>query len=111
MDFEFEKKWTETLKSASENFGEDLDLNSLIFLIGIQELNHGYVELQKEQKLEVMHIAICSLLEPYGYYEYVGRDKDDWPHFDIVEKLPALTKTHQERLIDDHQELLMKLKT
>lgn len=101
MDFEFEKIWNETVATASEHFGEKLDLNSLIFLIGIQELNKGAVELEKQQKLEVMHIAICALLEPYGYYEYVGLDKDGWPHYDVVENLPALKKDAQERLIKE----------
>lgn len=101
MDFEFEKKWNTTLTKASENFGEKLDLNSLIFLIGVQELNKGFIKLEKQEKLEVMHIAICSLLEPYGYYEYVGLDKEGWPHFDVKEKLPSLSKDAQERLIKE----------
>ena len=101
MDFEFEKIWKATLSEASENFGEDLDLNSLIFLIGVQELNKGFVKLEKQEKLEVMHVAVCSLLEPYGYYEYVGLDKDGWPHFESKEKLPALKKDAQERLIKE----------
>ena len=101
MDFEFEKIWNETVVAASEHFGEKLDLNSLIFLIGIQELNKGAIELEKQQKLEVMHVAICALLEPYGYYEYVGLDKDGWPHYDTIENLPALKKDAQERLIKE----------
>ena len=101
MDFEFEKKWNDTLAEASESFGEKLDLNTLIFLIGVQELNKGFVPLEKQQKLEVMHIAVCAILEPYGYYEYVGLDKDGWPHFEAVEKLPALKKDAQERLIKE----------
>ena len=101
MDFEFEKIWGDTVAKASENFGEKLDLNSLIFLIGIQELNKGAVDLEKQQKLEVMHVAICALLEPYGYYEYVGLDKDGWPHYDAIENLPALKKDAQERLIKE----------
>jgi hypothetical protein len=101
MDFEFEKKWKETLEDVSKQFGETLDLNSLIFLIGMQELNLGYIKLTKDQKLEVMHIAVCRLLEPYGYYEYTGFDDDGWPHFQLKEKLPALDKTAQERLMKE----------
>jgi len=101
MDFEFEKKWNETVQRASKHFGEKLDLDALIFLIGIQELNKGYLKLSKDQKLEVMHIAVCTLLEPYGYYEYIGLDKDDWPHFQLKEKLPALDKKGQERLLKE----------
>lgn len=101
MDFEFEKKWKETLSQASAQFGETLDLNSLLFLIGLQELNLGYIKLNKEQKLDVMHVAICRLLESFGYYKFEGTDADGWPHYSLVEKLPAISKAQQERLIKE----------
>ena len=46
-----------------------------------------------------MHIAICTLLEPYGYYSFEGRDEEGWPHFRKVEDLPALAAADQETLI------------
>ena len=101
MNFELEKKWRDTLQVASKHFGETLDMQALLFLIGLQELNKGYMDLTKDQKLEVMHIAICTLLEPYGYYEYQGRDKDGWPHFQNVEKLPMLNEKEQEELMKE----------
>jgi hypothetical protein len=27
-----------------------------------------------------MHIAICRLLEPYGFYEFDFYDDERWPH-------------------------------
>lgn len=96
MDFEFEKKWRDLLTEVSENMDEPLDMQSLIFMIGVQELNRGFVKLSKDQKLDVMHIAICNLLEPYGYYEYTGHDDDGWPHFKLVKELPQLKPNEQE---------------
>jgi hypothetical protein len=67
------------------------DLQAILFLIGIQEL--GRVPKQKfskEEKQDLMHIAVCTLLEPDGYFAFEGRDADGWPHwkelktFDIV---------------------------
>jgi hypothetical protein len=101
MNFELEKNWRETVKMASEHFGETLDLQTIIFLIGLQELNLGYQNLKKDQKIEVMHIAICTLLEPYGYYEFVGKDDDGWPHFENVKKLPPINQHEQEDLIKE----------
>ena len=43
-----------------------------------------------------MHIAICTLMEPYGFYEYTGHDDDGWPHFNLVKKLPVLKPNEQE---------------
>ena len=49
MDFEFEKKWRDLLVEVSKEMDEPLDMQSLIFMIGVQELNQGYVKLSKNQ--------------------------------------------------------------
>ena len=67
MDLEFEKKWRDTTEKIAKNFDSSIDLQSILFLIGIQELNLGYQKLSKDQKLDVIHIGICSVFEPYGY--------------------------------------------
>lgn len=101
MDFEFESKWRATVKKASNHFGEELDLQTILFLIGAQELGKGYLKLNKNEKVEVMHIAICTLLEPYGYYNFMGLDEDGWPHFEASDKLPSLSSGQQDRLIKE----------
>ena len=37
-----------------------------------------------------MHIAICRLLEPFGYYAFDYFDDDGWPHYTVLEQLPLL---------------------
>ncbi|MFZ6050801.1 hypothetical protein [Halocola ammonii] len=101
MDYVFERKWQETVKEVSDQYGEELDLQALLFLIGVQELGLGYKKFKKDEKIDLMHIAICTLLEPYGYFEYEGRDEDGWPHFTRNQKLPALDGSQQERLIKE----------
>jgi hypothetical protein len=54
----------------SERFGSPMDYDSILFVIGLQELNKPYRKYKKDEKLEVMHIALCTLLEPFGFYEY-----------------------------------------
>ena len=93
-DTELDLEWNKLLVELSEKFG-DLDLQGIIFLIGVQELGKGYQQFKKDEKLEVMHIAICTLLEPYGHYEFIGRDKDGWPHWKINEKIPPLKPAQQ----------------
>ena len=101
MDLEFEKKWRETLQKLSENFEETIDLQSILFLIGIQELNLGYQKLSKDQKLDVIHIGLCSVFEPYGYYKSIGKDKDGWPHFECTKEFPNLSEKEQDRIIKE----------
>lgn len=99
MDYQFEKTWNETVTRVSAQFGEKLDYAAILFLIGVQELGKDYQNFKKDQKVELMHIGICSVLLPYGYYTFVGRDEDGWPHFERTETLPALEPADQELLI------------
>ena len=99
MEIEFQKKWDALLSKLNDRFEDDLDVQAILFLIGLQELGKKVEKLSKDQKLDVMHVAVCSILEPYGYYEYQGRDQDDWPHWNATKKLPKLNVKEQEYLI------------
>jgi len=97
------QKWENLVAFISKEFGEGdtLDLQAILFLIGIQELGKGYREFSKEEKTDLLHIAICRLLSNYGYYELEGRDKDGWPHYTTNEKLPALKPGEQSILMKE----------
>jgi len=96
---ELNQQFNKVLDSLAPQFGGDIDEQAVLFLIGVQELGKGNIKLNKNQKLDVMHIAICTLLTPFGYYEYEGLDKDGWPHWKVSEKLPPLKPAQQQQLI------------
>jgi hypothetical protein len=95
VDQEFQK----VMDFMDKEFGEGGDLQTVLFMIGIQELGKGYKKLNKNQKLDVLHIAVCTLLEQYGYYEFEGLDEEGWPHFKATDKLPFLKPGHQSTLM------------
>jgi len=101
MDLAFEYQWRSLLKTLSAEYGSDLDLNAILFLIGVQELGQGARVFKKREKLELMHIAVCTLLHPYGYYNPIGRDIQGWPHFEKQKALPPLSGEEQERLMKE----------
>ncbi len=100
---ELKEKWTGIVNRLSAKFadGDEMDLDSIIFMIGVQELGLGLRKFKKDEKINLMHIAICKLLEPYGYYKYTGRDEDGWPHYDIIENLPVLKPGEQSYLMKE----------
>ncbi|MCI5056133.1 MAG: hypothetical protein MRY83_08495 [Flavobacteriales bacterium] len=87
------------MKYFEENFDVYDNFEGIVFVIGLQELGLGYKKLKKDEKINVMHIAVCSLLEPYGYYSLEGYDQDGWPHYKRNEELPPLKPMEQERLM------------
>lgn len=101
MDFEIEIRFQELVKKLEGIFGEGLDTQTILFLIGVQELELGYKKFKKHEKTDLMHVAICTLLEPHGYYTFVGRDEENWPHFELNKQLPPLNEREQQHLIKE----------
>ncbi len=75
------------------------DLNTVLFLIGMQELGRWKKAFSKEEKQDLMHIAVCRLLAQDGYFEFVGRDEDGWPHYRQVVEMPKQHTGIQERML------------
>jgi hypothetical protein len=102
-DIKLKERWEKLVNQLSNQFsqGEDLDLDAIIYLIGVQELGKVHHTFEKDEKLNLMHIAICRLLEPYGYYEFDFYDQDGWPHYKIKEALPPLKAGEQSILMKE----------
>ena len=81
--------------------GDPLELDAIIYLVGFQELGQLHREFKKDEKVNLMHIAICRLLEPYGYYEFEFFDEEGWPHYTIKEELPTLKSGEQSILMKE----------
>ena len=96
-------RWEAIVSLLSNRFadGETLDLDAIIYLIGLQELGQLHRKFKKDEKVNLMHIAICRLLEPYGYYEFEYFDEDGWPHYKIKEQLPHLKAGEQSVLMKE----------
>jgi hypothetical protein len=93
--------WQQLQNKLKERFETEMDHDAILFMIGLQELDKPYRAYKKDEKLEVMHIGVCTVLQPYGFYEYKGRDDDDWPHWEVKEQLPHLDAKQQNRLMND----------
>lgn len=102
-DEQLKERWNLLQKKLSNQFadGDLLDLDAIIYLIGVQELGQPHRKYKKDHKLDLMHIAICRLLEPYGYYEFDYFDEEKWPHYKVLESLPALKAGEQTVLMKE----------
>jgi hypothetical protein len=95
-------RWWKLEEKLMARFGKKPDLEAILFLIGIQELGDIRPSFSKEQKQDLMHVAVCSLLSPSGYYELEGVDADGWPHYRQLKALPELGLAEQENFMKDH---------
>ena len=95
-------RWWMLEEKLIEKFGKKPDMEAILFLIGIQEFGNIKKKFSKEQKQDLMHIAVCSLLSQSGYYTLEGYDDEGWPHFLQLKELPAYNMIEQENFLKDH---------
>ena len=88
-------RWWSLEESLSGRFGKKPEMEAILFLIGVQEFGEIRNKFYKEQKQDLMHVAVCSLFSQSGYYELAGVDEDGWPHFNQLKALPVMNMMEQ----------------
>ncbi|KYG81623.1 hypothetical protein EV198_1826 [Roseivirga ehrenbergii] len=103
-DLELQRSWARLLTHLEQLLGKrPKDLNGVLFLIGVQELGNGKQNFTKEEKQDLMHIAICKVLSLSGFYELEGIDVEGWPHWKKTDvSLPHFDLMDQEKLLKMH---------
>lgn len=102
-DLELERSWQALRLALKDSVGrKPKDLNAILFLIGVQELGKGPHTFSKEEKQDLMHIAICKVLSLSGFYELEGMDKQGWPHWKAIKNMPHFDLLEQEKLLKMH---------
>ena len=101
MDYEIEVRFQKLKAKLEEQFDGGMDVQAILFLIGVDKLGIGHKNFSKNEKVDLLHIAICTLLEPYGYYSFEGRDDENWPPFKLEKHLPPLSDQEQQYLLKE----------
>ena len=99
---DLQARWWKLEEKLLERFGKKPDLESVLFLVGIQELGNIRKKFTKEQKQDLIHVAVCSLLSQSGYFELDRVDDEGWPHFRQLKSSPELNLIEQENFLKDH---------
>lgn len=99
-DLDLQRRWAALCKRVGEELGKrPKDLQAMLFLIGVQELGAGKRSFSKEEKQDLMHIAICKVLSLAGFYQLEGLDEAGWPHWKLIKPLPHFDLIEQEKLL------------
>ena len=92
-------RWYQVRNRVKEQFGERPDINAMLFIIGMNEVGIIKDKWEKEEKQDLMHVALCKMLSTEGYYELLGRDAEGWPIYEPVKGVPKLALKDQDELL------------
>ena len=99
---DLQTRWWNLEAKLAERFEKKPYMEAILFLIGMQETGFMQKKITKEQKQDLMHVAVCTLLSGSGYYLLEGKDEDGWPHFKQLKEIPSLHVVEQENFLKDH---------
>lgn len=99
---DLQQRWWKLEEKLMQRFEKKPDVETILFLIGVQELGDIRKKFSKEQKQDLMHIAICTVLSSSGFYELEQVDEDGWPHFRQLKPMPNMNSIEQENFLKDH---------
>ena len=102
MEQDLSIRWRALEEWLEARFSKKMTLESIIFLIGVRELGEVRKEFTKEEKVDLMHIAICRLFSQSGYYQLSHVDQDGWPHWELLKPLPHTDLFSQEYVLKEH---------
>jgi hypothetical protein len=83
-------------------FGRQPGVDAILFLIGMNVLGQGNRKFDREEKMNLLHIAHCTIFSAAGYYELEKIDEDGWPHFKTLKQYPSMELIEQELFIKHH---------
>lgn len=94
--------WKLVTARLETQFGKKLDMNAILLIIGIRELGKVKETFTKEEKVKLMHIAVCRIFSPSGYYALRGHNHQGWPQWEKMMDLPFGDVFEQESLLRQH---------
>ncbi len=99
---DLQQRWWDLEAKILQRFGKKPDVEAVLFLIGMQETGFIQDKITKEQKQDLIHVAVCTILSTSGYFALKGNDVDGWPHFKQIKELPIMSLPEQENFLKDH---------
>ena len=95
------ENWIELCGRLDEMFGIKVDLNGVLFLVGIRERGLNFQPFTKEEKLNLINLGSCTLYKEMGLTEINGYDAEGWPLFRQKTISPEIPEERKQKTLQD----------
>lgn len=102
------QNWPELCDRLESMFGLKVDLNGVLYLVGIRERGLTLGEYSKEEKFSLINLGSCTLYQEMGLTEKTGTDQEGWPLFRQKAVLPEYTEERKQKILEDCAVLYFK---
>ncbi len=77
-----EQQWNELILRISKHFKVTANYEFVLFVIGVNELGRGFLNFTKDEKMDIMNLGSCVLLNHKGLLKKSGVDEHGWPLYE-----------------------------
>ena len=95
------ENWKDLCERLDDMFGIDVDLNGILFLVGIRERGLTFGQFTKEEKVNLINLGSCTLYREMGLVEQIGVDKEGWPVFRQKALAPMIAEELKLKTLQD----------
>ena len=106
---EIEASFKALQTKLKQQFKRQPSLDAILYIIGMNALGKGNVTYDRDEKMNLLHVAHCTVFALSGYYELERTDEDGWPHFKTLKQYPTMELSEQELFLKQH--ILMYFKS
>jgi hypothetical protein len=93
--------WAELCKLLGKQFDLEVDLNGVLYLVGVRERGLTLQPFTKEEKLSLINLGSCTLYLEMGLLEKTGTDAEGWPVFSQKALAPSIPEERKHKILQD----------
>jgi hypothetical protein len=93
--------WNELCLHLGKQFNIDIDLNGVLFLVGIRERGLTLQPFTKDEKMSLINLGSCTLYQEMGLVEKTGTDEEGWPVFRQKALAPSIPEDRKNKVLQD----------
>lgn len=98
---EIPDNWNDLCKTLNDQFGIEVDLNGVLFLVGIRERGLSFQTFSKEEKFNLINLGSCTLYKEMGLVTFSGTDNEGWPVFHQNALAPVISEERKLKTLQD----------
>ncbi len=91
-DSDTEERWVRFQHILTEKLGRPPSLNDILLFVGTREAGLPPKQFSDTEKVNLVQMAVCTILVPARYYELYWVEDSGWPHYNQLQRLPEMTE-------------------
>lgn len=102
LENDIQQRWLKLETTFQEKFGVLPLVDDILLYIGVRESGLPSKEFTPYEKINLVQMAVCTVLAPARYYELMWVEDTGFPHFKQLAREPEMSALEREDFLKPH---------